>query len=154
VLLLEESPVGMAVLVQLLKSCGALNIHQCMSVAEAEKVVATTSLDLMIVDSLGISGAGYDFVKWFRNSGIKPNCYIPVLLIAARTSSSSINKARDCGANLVMAKPVGPTALVERIAWISREGQMFVESETYVGPDRRFRTGGLPMGIVGRRHDD
>jgi hypothetical protein len=31
---------------------------------------------------------------------------------------------------------------------------MFVESETYVGPDRRFKNTGVPVGTKGRRKGD
>ncbi len=154
VLLLEETPLGMSILVQILTGFGAKVLHRCETVAEAEATVQKVELDLMIVDAMGASGAGYDFVSWLRRSGIQPNCYVPVLLTAGHTPNAAVNKARDCGAHFIIAKPLTPISVLERILWISREGRRFVECDSYVGPDRRFKNEGVPAGMAGRRRDD
>lgn len=154
VLLLEETPLGMSILVQILTGFGAKTLHRCESVEEAEATVQKVELDLMVVDALGPTGAGYDFVSWLRRSGIQPNCYAPVLLTAGHTPNAAVNKARDCGAHFIIAKPLTPISVLERILWISKEGRRFVECDTYVGPDRRFKNEGVPAGMKGRRRDD
>lgn len=154
VLLLEETPLGMSILVQILTGFGAKVLHRCETVAEAEATVQKVELDLMIVDAMGASGAGYDFVSWLRRSGIQPNCYVPVLLTAGHTPNGAVNKARDCGAHFIIAKPLTPISVLERILWISKEGRRFVECDSYVGPDRRFKNEGVPAGMAGRRRDD
>ena len=65
-----------------------------------------------------------------------------------------IETARDCGASFVLIKPISARVLLDRIVWIGRAGRLFVETEGYVGPDRRFRNDGVPGGGRGRRHDD
>ena len=95
-----------------------------------------------------------DFIEWLRRSRIEPNCFAPVLLTAGHTPSNAVARARDCGAHFVMAKPLTPIAVLERILWIAREGRRFVECDTYMGPDRRFKNEGVPAGMVGRRRDD
>lgn len=62
-------------------------------------------------------------------------------------------KARDCGANVVIRKPVSPQILFDRLAWVSRVQRPFIECESYIGPDRRFKSIGPPGG-VGRRSTD
>ena len=91
VLLLEETPLGMSILVQILTGFGAKTLHRCENVAEAEATVQKVEVDLLIVDSLGPTGAGYDFVSWLRRSGIQPNCYAPVLLTAGHTPNAAVN---------------------------------------------------------------
>lgn len=154
VLLLEETPLGMSILVQILTGFGAKTLHRCENVAEAEATVQKVEVDLLIVDALGATGAGYDFVAWLRRSGIQPNCYAPVLLTAGHTPNAAVNKARDCGAHFIIAKPLTPISVLERILWISKEGRRFVECDNYVGPDRRFKNEGVPVGMKGRRRDD
>ncbi len=154
VLILEENPLGMSILTQILTGFGARAIRRCETVEQAEQAVQSTQLDLLIVDSLGPSGAGYDFVRWLRRSGIQPNCYSPVLLTAGHTPSGAVTLARDCGAHFIMAKPLTPISVLERVLWISKEGRRFVECDSYVGPDRRFRNDGVPTGMTGRRRDD
>ncbi len=43
--------------------------------------------------------------------------------------------------------------MYDRLAWAAQPKRAFVESETYVGPDRRFRLL-APPGVVGRRATD
>lgn len=152
ILLLEPSQMGMNILVQVLTGFGAKVLHRCESVQEAQDVVQRAELDLAVVDAMG--GDGYDFVSWLRRCRLEPNCYVPVLLTAGHTPSGEVNRARDCGAHFIMAKPLTPIAVLERILWIAREGRRFVECDTYVGPDRRFKNEGVPPGMTGRRRDD
>ncbi len=63
-------------------------------------------------------------------------------------------QARDSGAYFIVTKPLQPGVLWQRILWIARENRAFVESENFVGPDRRFRNMGPPPGMTGRRDGD
>ena len=48
----------------------------------------------------------------------------------------------------------GTGVLLERILWAAREERQFIECDTYLGPDRRFKNEGPPIGVEGRRRDD
>lgn len=152
ILLLEPSQMGMSILTQILTGFGAKVLHRCESVKQAQDTVNTSELDMAIVDAC--DGEGYEFISWLRRCRVEPNCYVPVLLTAGHTPAGAVNKARDCGAHFIMAKPLTPIAVLERILWISKEGRRFVECDTYMGPDRRFKNEGVPPGMVGRRRDD
>ena len=71
-----------------------------------------------------------------------------------RAGRRDVIKARDCGANYIIAKPITPKTIMDRILWIAREDRMGIDCDTYVGPDRRFRRLGPPAGMVGRRSGD
>ena len=43
--------------------------------------------------------------------------------------------------------------MYDRVVWAVSNGRKFVETSTYIGPDRRFRNIGPPDG-VGRRSTD
>lgn len=154
ILLLEESPMGMSILVQILTGFGARTLHRCETVDQAKDAIGKVEVDLIICDAMGAKGEGYDFVEWLRGSRIEPNCFTPVLLTAGHTPSTAVQRARDCGAHFIMAKPLTPIAVLKRILWISKEGRRFVECDTYMGPDRRFKNEGVPAGMAGRRRDD
>jgi DNA-binding response OmpR family regulator len=68
----------------------------------------------------------------------EPNRHTPVLLTAAHTKASDVANARDCGSHFIVAKPLAPIVVLERIIWIAKEGRAFVLSDEYIGPDRRF----------------
>jgi CheY-like chemotaxis protein len=154
VLLLDESQLGMTILVQIVTGLGAKNLHRCADIESARAVVENNQIDLAIVDSLAATGEGYDFVEWLRRDAGEPNCYTPVLMTTSHTPRSQISRARDCGANIIIKKPFPPITVLERIIWSSKEGRKFLFSDSYVGPDRRFRDVGPPKGEKGRRRED
>jgi hypothetical protein len=64
-----------------------------------------------------------------------------------------VTKARDCGANFLLTKPIMPHSLMERVIWVAQEARPFIELDTYAGPDRRFKNVGPPDGVKRRRSD-
>ena len=138
VLLLDPSPMGLAILGQILSGLGARMVHRCGTVEEAKEAVAQNQIDLMIVDTIAESGEGYGFVRWLRKGVPEPNRHTPVLLTAAHTRMSDVASARDCGSHFIVTKPLAPIVVLERIIWIAKEGRAFLLSDNYVGPDRRF----------------
>jgi DNA-binding response OmpR family regulator len=153
VLLMDASPLGLEILVQILTGFGAKTLHRALNIDEARDTVQRYAIDLAVVDA-GPSGAGYEFIHWLRRSKIEPNCFTPVLLTAGHTPTQAVEQARSCGADFIMRKPLTPKAVLERIVFISREGRKFVECDAYVGPDRRIKNEGVPGGGQGRRRDD
>lgn len=153
VLLLDETPMGMSILVSIVTGLGAKLLYRCAGVEAAQEIVATRQLDLAIIDGLAPSGAGYDLVKWIRQSAREPNCFVPILLTTGHTPAIDVVRARDCGGNIIIRKPIAPIILLERIIWASKEGRPYLFSDNYVGPDRRFQDKDPPAG-VGRRRGD
>jgi DNA-binding response OmpR family regulator len=153
ILLLDDMPMGMSILVQIVTGLGAKQLHRCSSVEMAREIAATHEIDLAIVDALAPEGRGYDFVQWLRRETQEPNCYAPVLITTAHTPATDIVRARDAGGHFIIKKPIAPIILLERIVWVARAGRPFLFAGAYVGPDRRFRDAGPPDG-VGRRRED
>ena len=108
----------------------------------------------MIIDAMAESGEGYEFVRWLRANVPEPNRHTPVLLTAAHTKASDVANARDCGSHFIVAKPLAPIVVLERIIWIAKEGRAFVLSDEYVGPDRRFAKSGAIADHPRRRRED
>ncbi|MDX9996508.1 MAG: response regulator [Phenylobacterium sp.] len=154
IMLLEATPLGMQVLVQILSGFGAKDIVRATNTTEARDYLDVNQFDLMVVDTLGPEGHGYDFVHWLRRSEFKMNRHVPVLMTTGHTRAADVQRARDCGAHFIMAKPLTAIGVLERILWIAREGRQFVECDRYVGPDRRFRDIELPPGHPRRRRTD
>lgn len=153
VMLLDDTPMGMSILVQIVTGLGAKTLYRCTTVEQAQEVATKYELDLAIVDGLAPSGQGYDFVRWMRTEAKEPNCYTPVLITTAHTPASDVARARDCGGHIIIKKPIAPKVMLERILWVAKEGRPFLFSGAYVGPDRRFRNDGPPDG-AGRRRED
>jgi len=154
VLLLEEPQSGADILSQVFFGYGVRNPVRCASPDEAMTRLEEETYELIVCDADLPEGRAYDFVMRLRRSALEPNRYCPVILLSGHTPSAYVAKARDCGANFVVAKPIRPMVLLERIVWVCGDNRIFVELDTYVGPDRRFQFLGPPPGVEGRRKGD
>ncbi|HYE47773.1 MAG TPA: response regulator, partial [Caulobacter sp.] len=125
----------------------------CASAREAKEFLQLSTVDLMIVDCDMPAEDGYDLVRWLRQSGMDPNAFMPVLMISGHIRRSMVAKARDCGANFIVTRPLTPAILLERILWLAKDPRCFIQAGDYLGPDRRFNEPDLPPGQEERRAD-
>ena len=154
VLIVEPNQHSMEILCQILNGFGVRAPVRCISSEDAMTQVKKTEFDLIICESDLAEMDGYDFVQWLRRSKIEPNNFTSVIIICGHTQTSKVHKARDCGANFILAKPLTPKIVMDRIVWVAKEGRAFIECESYLGPDRRFHSIGPPPNTEGRRADD
>jgi DNA-binding response OmpR family regulator len=153
-LLYDESLEGMGVLTQIVTAFGVRSVRRCRTAEEAKREVLSVPLDLVLVGANGQTAASYDFIRWLRRSGLQPNAFTPTILISGHTQLCNVQRAVDCGANFIVAKPISPEVLLERILWVAREKRPFIACDSYVGPDRRFHEIGPPEGLSERRSEE
>ncbi len=60
---------------------------------------------------------------------------MPILIMTSDTREATIKRARDAGANMVIAKPMSPASLYDRLGWIAFNPRKFVDTREL------FRTG-------------
>jgi DNA-binding response OmpR family regulator len=153
VLLLEDNARGRDVLATILRGFRVRNFHQCESVEDAKRFLRTSPVDLILADCEMPEEDGIAFTRWVRSDPDAPNFTVPLVLFSAFTSEAQLMAVRDAGANMIVAKPIIPSALLARIEWVARNHRAFVVSDGYRGPDRRFKSGCAPVGIEERRAD-
>ena len=154
VLLVQQNSQAMDALTAMFRGFGVRKQFKAATGAEAMHVVKTQELDLIVTDSHLPDMDGYDFVRWLRRETGEPTSMIPVVMVTGHASQSQVAKSRDCGASFIVAKPLTPTVLLQRILWLASDERVFVQSANYVGPDRRVNNFGPPLNMPGRRHDD
>ncbi len=155
VLLLDDSSDGMSIVVQILTGFGVKKINRCPDLATAQDVATQWDLDLALVNANMRDDDGYEFITWLRRAqSCESNRFTSVMVLSGHTKVSNVKKARDCGANFTVAKPLSPSILLERLVWVAREKRPFVVCDTYAGPERRFQDKGPPEGLPGRRVSD
>jgi len=154
ILLVDGDGVNSAIASQILLGFGARHIQKVSDLEEARTAIGGGSYDLIIVDPSMSATGGYEFVSWLRRQAKAPNKFSPVLIVTGHTQSTRVTAARDCGANFVIAKPLSPVVLFDRINWMAREKRPYVECRAYTGPERRFKFQGPPAGSSGRRESD
>jgi DNA-binding response OmpR family regulator len=154
VLILENNPSELDILGQVFIGFGVKAIRKCATIEDAVEAAARDTFDLMIADADMPDGVAFDFISGLRRQEEGDNRLAPMLLICGHTPASAIRRARDSGANLVIAKPITPKVMFDRVMWLAREERKFVVADGYVGPDRRHKSFGPPAGMKGRRDGD
>ncbi|MBB5772121.1 CheY-like chemotaxis protein [Brevundimonas vesicularis] len=154
VLLIDDQPTSLSMLGSIVQGFGCKEQIKCPSAEAAVELLARRSVDLILIDCIMPDMDGYDFVRWLRRDSPAPTRYVPVIMILGHASQAKVHQGRDCGASFIVAKPLSPSMLLKRIIWLGGEDRDFVESEHYIGPDRRVRNYGPPPGTDGRRESD
>jgi DNA-binding response OmpR family regulator len=95
-------------------------------------------IDLVIIDDLAPLD-GVKFLNFLRKGSDKLPNAVPVMFVTARAERERIVAARDAGASEVMLKPFTAAQLMARLQTTVKKPRTFVESNAYVGPDRRRR---------------
>jgi two-component system chemotaxis response regulator CheY len=152
-LLVDPNPHASTIVHGILRGFGATRVVEARTADHAIQVLTDQKIDMMLVDPGLANGRGLAFIRSIRKDANNPFRTMPILVVTADTRTSTIRAARDCGANMVVAKPMSPASLYERLAWVAFHPRSFVETASYFGPDRRFKIEGLPGG-VGRRTGD
>lgn len=154
VLVVDDNNQSLDIMTQVMNGFGARNVTRCVTVKEAREVLDSRRIDLVFTDASMPVEDGYDLVRWLRRQAKEPNRFTPVVVVTGHTRQSQVAKARDCGAHFVVAKPIQPNVLLQRVFWVARDERMFVDCDAYAGPDRRFKFEGPPPGEDGRRNSD
>ncbi len=154
ILLVHSSSVEVDILGQMFVGFAVKSIRKCLSIEEADEAVRNAVFDLIIVDADMPDKAGLDFITKLRRRSDNGNRLAPILVTCGHAAQGLIRRVVNCGANFVVAKPITPKTMFDRVVWLARDEREFVESVGYAGPDRRRKSFGPPPGERGRRQDD
>jgi len=111
-------------------------------------------VDILICDTRLPPHGGLPLTQTIRGKTDNEHRTIPILIMASDSRESTIKRARDAGANMVIAKPISPASLYDRLSWVAFYPRKFVDTQSYFGPDRRFKIEGYPGGVGRRRGDN
>lgn len=122
----------------LLRAGGISKITEAATGAEAFEIMRARPVDLIIVDWKMAPVDGLAFTHMVRRNQDSPNPYIPILMLTAHTEASRVTAARDAGVSGFVRKPISARLLFDRISNVLTDTRMFVRTEGFFGPDRRF----------------
>ena len=137
----------------ILRSFGAGKILEARNTADTVDMLVQNKVDLLLCDAKLPADGGLELTRWIRFNSEAEFRAMPILIMTGDPRMRAITAARDVGANMVVTKPLSPSLLFDRLAWIAHSSRKFVDSSKYYGPDRRFKIEGFPNG-VGRRKGD
>jgi len=137
----------------MLRGFGANKVLEVEQTLSLFQVLTSQKIDILLCDMRLPPHGGLMLTRTIRRNTNNENRTIPILLMSSDTGETTIKNARDAGANMVVAKPMSPSSLYDRLSWIAFNPRPFIDTATYFGPDRRFKIEGYPGG-VGRRKGD
>ena len=152
-LIVDGDNYATGILGQILRGFGLTRYTIAENGETAKRMFQSGHYDLVICEYVLPDMPAEDFVRWIRRLPDAASKFVPILMLTGYTQFSNVAAARDCGANVVVRKPVAPNVLFDHLAWSAEGERPFIETENYVGPCRRFKFSGPPNGI-GRRATD
>ncbi len=99
------------------------------SAAEAQKILDTRPIDLMVLDVMMPEVDGFTFTKTLRDAGIM----LPILMITAKDTPDDIREGFLSGTDDYMVKPVNEDEMVLRIHALLRRAKIASERRLTVG---------------------
>jgi two-component system, chemotaxis family, chemotaxis protein CheY len=133
-LLADPNPHSSAIVHGILRGFGATRVIEVRTSHDAVQVLTSQRIDVMLVEPNLDNHTGLAFIRSIRQDA-KLRA-VPILLFTGDTRSSIVKAARDCGANMVIAKPISPTSLYDRLTWVAFHSRNFIEAAGYFDPDR------------------
>ncbi|MBL8546334.1 MAG: response regulator [Hyphomonadaceae bacterium] len=122
----------------LLRAGGISKVTEAETGAQAFSVMSASTVDLIIVDWKMAPLDGLAFTNMVRRHAKSPSPYIPILMLTAHTEISRVAAARDAGVSGFVKKPISARLLFDRISNVLTDTRMFVRTDSFFGPDRRF----------------
>ena len=151
-LVADSDHFGVTLLVQMLHGLGLESIKVAETGAAARKELESHDYELFLCEARLPDMQGVELIRWLRRLPTQKR-YLPTLMLTGYSDFGNVVAFRDAGTHLVLKKPASPQTLYDRIAWVSRPPRDFIECESYVGPDRRFKSIGPPGGTPRRSTD-
>ena len=128
------------ILKSLLFGLGARKVEEARDAAQALEALRFGTYDLLLTDYDMAGGTGVDLTRALRTSEGNANRRIPIIMITGRAEGPVIMNARDAGVDEYLIKPLTTASLCQKIEAALTRRRPFIETKTYVGPDRRRRT--------------
>lgn len=153
VLLVDRSHYSRALIAQALRGFGVTYIVDCETGAAAMEFLAQSPIDLCLIEAELPDMTGADLINAIRRLPREPLRFVPIIALSGYTQYRMLNTVRAAGANLVLKKPLSPQSLFDRINWLGRTKRAYIETDSYIGPDRRFHSIDPPDGGYKRATD-
>lgn len=137
VLVVDDNAHMRSLVATVLKAFGMREVEFAKEGTEAIDKLEATEFDLMITDLVMAPLDGITLTRMIRKGEARISPYLPIIVMTGHTDRQNVFEARDAGVTEIVAKPITPKALYERIVAIIEKPRPFVRAKGYTGPCRR-----------------
>lgn len=140
VLVVDDNAALRGVLRVSLQSFGCPRVIESGTVTHALEILKTQPVDLVITDWKMKPRDGLELVSNVRSPMTSPSPGLPIIMLTAYDGTDRIRHARRVGVNAFLIKPVTAAALAACLRDVLTGDNGLVETDSYVGPERRQAT--------------
>ncbi len=94
--------------------------------------------DIIICDVTENTDQACQIFNAIRHNELGTNPFICIIAVAWSPNHALVSKVIDSGADLLVAAPISPALILDRIGSLVHSRKPFVVTSDYVGPDRRM----------------
>lgn len=128
----------------MLRQCGIKEVIRAANAGEAVASLFMRKVDLVVCDYDVPPDGGLALLRTIRNRHVNKHYQVPVIVTCVGTDLKKVKAARDAGATEFLGKPFSAKYLWRALYSALEHGRPFIESEAYVGPDRRRKEKDAP----------
>ncbi len=120
VILIADPSSYMSMLVHsMLRGFGTNKVLEVRNSNGVLQILTTQKIDILICDARLPPHGGLQLTRAIRRKEDNEHRTIPILIMTGDGREATVKLARDAGANMVIAKPMSPASLYDRLAWIA-----------------------------------
>lgn len=128
ILVADPSSYMSALIHSMLRGFGSNKVLMVRNSVGVYHAMTAQRIDLLICDARLPLHGGLELTRALRSKTDDEHRTLPILIMTADSRESTIKQARDAGANMVIAKPLSPARLYDRLAWIAFKPRKFVDA--------------------------
>ncbi|MDB5493856.1 MAG: response regulator receiver protein [Phenylobacterium sp.] len=139
ILVVDDHQPMREILKSLLFGLGVRNVQEAREAAQAFEMLRYAAFDILLTDYDMAGGTGVDLAVKLRRAEGNLNRRLPIIMVTGRAEGPVILAARDAGVDEYLIKPLTTVALCQKLEAVLNRRRPFIETASYVGPDRRRR---------------
>lgn len=146
VLVVDDNPHMRTLMRSVLRALGIANVQEARDGAEAFDLLARKPADVILLDYAMPGMDGFEFLERLRGERGSPAPQARVIIVTGYGDLKRVAAARDLGADEFLIKPITAKSLLDRLESVLTRPRAFVETDDFLGPDRRRRDMEPPTG--------
>lgn len=129
VVIVDENHGMRSLLTTILKSHGIARLRPYRDSHRALSDMVAMTPDVAIVQWNMDHADPVTLLRTMRTESMRPLCFVPVIVLSSLVSKSIVADAVYAGASTVLATPISPKTLLDRLRWITQDLRCFYEEQ-------------------------
>jgi CheY-like chemotaxis protein len=139
VLVLDDNQNFISIMRSMLRGFGVGRVVEATEPSKAFELIGDQHVDIAFIDLKMPLIDGIAFARMIRKSKDSPNRKLPLVLVTADATLSTVKDAINAGIEEFIVKPVRSKDVLARLVRLMDSPREYYESGSYFGPDRRRR---------------